>query len=85
MPYKKKGENKTTDMGKYRKDYYEENALEIIAINKGNYYKKKYGLTEDDLTFFGEHSLEAGKVLSILTKMKDTHPNYVSAILGRFI
>jgi hypothetical protein len=85
MPLKKKSENKTMDMEKYRRDYYEENAREIIELNKGNYYKRKYGLTDDDLTFFGEHSLEAGKVLSILTKMKDTHPNYVSAILKRFI
>jgi hypothetical protein len=81
----KKSENKTTDMKKYRQDYYEENAREIIEITKGNYYKRKYGLTDEDLTYFGEHSLEAGKVLSILTKMKEIHPNYVSAILKRFI
>jgi hypothetical protein len=85
MPIKSKKENKTTDMKKYRQDYYEDNAKEIIEITKNNYYKRKYGLTDEDLECFGEHSLEAGKVLSILTKMGETHPSLVAIIVKRFV
>lgn len=85
MPRVKKTENKTADMKKYRQDYYEDNAQEIIEINKGNYYKRKYGLTDEDLVYFGDYSLEAGKVLSLLVKMKENNPQYVSNILRRFV
>jgi hypothetical protein len=78
-----KKENKTADMTKYRAEYYATKSESIIERTSNNYYKRKYGLTDEDLVAFGEHSLDAGKAIHILRNLKTINPDLVQSIITK--
>jgi len=78
-----KREKKTADMQKYRAEYSAEKSADIIERTSNNYYKKKYGMTDEDLEAYGDLSLDAGKAIHLLRIIKANKPELLPSILSK--
>jgi hypothetical protein len=64
---------KTADLSQYYKDYRNEHLGHIRNLDKVKYYKKK-GLTDDDLSRYGEYAGEMFKLKNLIISLRDREP-----------
>ena len=66
-----------------RKDY-AENGDKIKAKNKAYYYKKKCGLSSEDMKIYDIHLPLVAKVIDNLNKLKDVKPELIELVLQKY-
>ena len=66
-----------------RKDY-AENSDKIKAKNKAYYYKKKFGLSTEDMKTYDIHLPLVAKVIDNLNKLKDVKPELIELVLQKY-
>jgi hypothetical protein len=66
-----------------RKDY-AENGDKIKAKNKAYYYKKKCGLSSEDMKIYDIHLPLVAKVMDNLNKLKDVKPELIELVLQKY-
>ena len=67
-----------------RKDY-QKNSDTIRAKNKAYYYKKKFGLTCDDMKNYDILLPEVGIIMENLNKIKKSKPDLINIILKNYL
>jgi hypothetical protein len=71
---------KTADLSQYYKDYRETHLGHIRNLDKVKYYKKK-GLTDDDLSRYGEFAGEMFKLKNLIISLRDREPILLAEII----
>lgn len=81
--WRKEKKNKTTNLNEYMKNYREENSEKIKAIERSNYYKKKYAdwFTPEELVIYAPILDDIYKIKKIVKKNKDLFPNLLSDMI----
>jgi len=72
---------KTADLSQYYKEYRETHLGHIRNLDKVKYYKKK-GLTEDDLSRYGEYAGEMFKLKNLIISLRDREPVLLAEIIS---
>jgi hypothetical protein len=71
---------KTADLSQYYKEYRENHLGHIRNLDKVKYYKKK-GLTEDELSKYGEYAGEMFKLKNLIISLKNREPILLNEII----
>jgi len=71
---------KTADLSQYYKEYRTEHLGHIRNLDKVKYYKKK-GLSEDELSKYGEYAGEMFKLKNLIMSLKNREPILLDEII----
>ena len=80
-----KKQNKTDDMEAYHKEYREKNAQRLKNKDRVRFYKMKYGMNDDFIEKYGDHSADVFKLILDYVKIKEKNPQLAESILEEFI
>ena len=73
---------KTENIEDYHKEYRQQHLNHIKNMERVNYYKRQYKLSDDYISKFGEYSARVFKIQQEFSKIKDECPELIEHIIS---
>jgi len=83
--YIKKTADKTKYMREYKREQYKSNGELIKAKNKSYYFKRRYGLSTEDMKLYDTYLPLIAKIRKNLDELKEAKPDFIMKVLGEYL
>jgi hypothetical protein len=83
--YIKKTADKTKYMREYKREQYKSNGELIKAKNKSYYFKRRYGLSTEDMKLYDTYLPLIAKIRKNLDELKEAKPDFIMKVLEEYL